>query len=265
MGRSQLFSTTALAGLLAGSSAFGADLAPVPYKESQKLQWSGFYVGANVGYAWASDPTMTCTSIAVGFASPCVAPPFSPPRQFSAPNPAGAEYGLQAGYNWQVSNFVLGLEADFNKLDARGSSQFPGIDPGKGLDQASSRYDWLGTARGRVGVTNGPALFYATGGFAYGRVNHEYIQGVNDPRRQVFSLSENRTGWTVGGGAEYALSQHWSLRAEYLYVNLGNSHLDISTVIFGGNGGGPAPLPGTSFQHFNNNLNIVRLGANYRF
>jgi outer membrane immunogenic protein len=264
MGRSHLFSTTALAGLLAGSSAFGADLAPVPYKESQKLQWSGFYVGANLGYAWASDPTMTCTSIAVGFASPCVAPPFSPPRQFSAPRPAGEEYGLQAGYNWQVASWVLGFEADINKLGAHGSTQFPGIDPGKGIDQATSRYDWLGTARGRVGVTTGGALFYATGGLAYGRVNHEYFQGVTGTGNPIFSMSENRVGWTAGGGAEFALDQHWSVKVEYLYVSLGNSNLDISGVMFAGNLGTPGP-PGTSFQHFNNNLNIVRLGANYRF
>ena len=77
-------------------------------------------------------------------------------------------------------------------------------------------------------------------------------------------MTENRAGWTVGGGAEFALNQHWSIKAEYLYVNLGNSHLDISGVLFGGNFG-TAGAPGTSFQHFNNNLNIVRLGANYRF
>lgn len=259
MRRSQLFSTTALASILVGQSAFGADLAPVPYRESQKLQWSGLYFGANAGYAWASDPTMNCTSIAPGAASPCVGNTFTPPRA------TGEEYGIQAGYNWQVANWVFGLEADINKLGVHGSSQqFPGIDPGKGPDLASSRYDWLGTARGRVGVTSGPALFYATGGLAYGQVYHEYLQGFATPNNPSFRMSENRVGWTVGGGAEFAVSQHWSVKAEYLYVNLGNSHLDISGVLFGGNGGTASPV-GTSFQHFNNNLNIVRLGANYRF
>lgn len=266
MTRSRLLSTTALASLLLLESpawletpAFGADLAPVPYRESQKLPWSGFYVGGNAGYAWAADPSMTCTSTAPGLASPCLR------NTFTAPKPAGGEYGVQAGYNWQSSNWVFGLEADISKLDVSGSSQqFPGIDPGKGADLATSRYDWLGTARGRVGVTQGPALIYATGGLAYGRVYHEYLQGFTGAGNPAFRMGENKTGWTLGGGAEFALSQHWSLKAEYLYVNLGDSHLDISGVLFAGNGGF-AGAPGTTFQHFNNNLNIVRVGANYRF
>jgi outer membrane immunogenic protein len=259
MRRSQLFSTTALASLLIGPPSFAADLAPIPYRESQKLQWSGLYFGATAGYAWASDPTMNCTSIAPGTASPCVG------NTFTAPNPQGQQYGLEAGYNWQSSDWVFGFEADINKLGVSGSAkQFPGIDPGKGPDLASSRYDWLGTARGRVGVTKGPALFYATGGLAYGQVYHEYLQGYATPTNPAFRMTEARFGWTIGGGAELAVSQHWSVKAEYLYVNLGNSHLDISGVLFGGNGGTASPV-GTSFQHFNNNLNIVRLGANYRF
>ena len=146
--------------------------------------------GANAGYAWASDPTMNCgTSIAPGLASPCVG------NTFTAPKPEGGQYGLQAGYNWQTSNWVFGFETDINKLGVHGSAkQFPGIDPGKGADLASSRYDWLGTARGRVGVTKGPALFYATGGLAYGQVYHEYLPGLRDanqPRLQ----NDGKPGW----------------------------------------------------------------------
>jgi outer membrane immunogenic protein len=257
MKKSTLFASTSLIGLLA-APAFAADLAPMPvkYREAEKLPWAGFYVGANAGYAWSSDPGVTCSFSGVA-GSPCGA------AVFSAPQAAGAEYGVQAGYNWQVSNYVLGLEADFNKVNAHGASQFTGIDePGKGMDQTSSRYDWLGTARGRAGVVSGPALFYATGGFAYGRVGHQYIEGVNAANGITFGLSENQIGWTVGGGAEYALNQHWSIKAEYLYVHLGDSKLNISGVLFPGNNGTPS---GTSILQFNNNLNIVRLGANYRF
>lgn len=59
MGRSHLFSSTALAGLLVVPSAFAADMAPVPYRQSQGLQWSGFYLGANGGYAWSQDPSVS--------------------------------------------------------------------------------------------------------------------------------------------------------------------------------------------------------------
>ena len=249
--------------LLAAPSAFAADLAPLPvkYREAEKLPWAGLYVGANVGYAWSSDPRTDCAFSGV---SPCVVspPPLVSGTTFPAVRSSGAEYGVQAGYNWQVANWVMGLEADFNKLDAHGSKQFPGVDPGKGPDQLSARYDWLGTARGRLGVATGPALFYATGGFAYGRVSHQYIYGLGSPANtQFFGSSDDRTGWTLGGGAEYALNRNWSLRAEYLYVHLAASSLNISNLNFIGG----APGAGTSILSFNNNLNIVRIGANYRF
>jgi outer membrane immunogenic protein len=269
MGKSRFIAPTTLVGLLGVAPAYAADLAPIPvkYREAEKLPWAGLYVGANAGFAWSSDPRTDCTFAGPGL-SPCVPNPtaFGVPTGSAFPtvNSAGAEYGLQAGYNWQVANWVLGFEADINKLAAQGNTHFAGVDPGKGPDQLSQRYDWLGTARGRAGITAGSALFYATGGFAYGRTNHEYIYGLGSPANtQTFGLSELRTGWTAGGGAEYAFNQHWSVKAEYLYVHLAASNLNISNLNFVGNFfTGPA---GTTILHFNNNLNIVRIGANYRF
>jgi outer membrane immunogenic protein len=256
MRRSRLIGPTTLVGLLAVPPAFAADLAPVKYREAEKFLWTGFYVGANGGYAWAQDPRVDCLGPSGPFAGACGA-------AFPAPSAKGAAFGLQAGYNWQVGNFVVGIEGDINKLYAQGLTSFPGIEPAKGPDQLSSRYDWLGTARGRVGVTAGSALFYATGGFAYGRVGHTYVFGLSSPNgTQSFGLSQDRTGWTVGGGAEYAFDQHWSLKAEYLYVHLSGSNLDISglqATLFG-----PNP-PGTNFLHYRNDLNIARVGVNYRF
>jgi outer membrane immunogenic protein len=186
----------------------------------------------------------------------------TPPTVFPAVRSSGVEYGIQAGYNWQVGKLVLGVEADINKLGAQGNTQFAGVDPGKGPDRLSSRYDWLGTARGRVGVTAGSALFYATGGFAYGRVSHGYDYAPGNSTAQTFMSSDNPMGWTVGGGAEYAIDRHWSVKAEYLYVHLAASSLDISGLRYIGNFETPA---GTTMLHFNNNLNIARLGLNYRF
>lgn len=248
MGRLPLFRSTALAGLLVAPSAFAGSPAPVLYPESQKLPWSGFYVGANAGYAWAQDPNIGC----VGVDYPCTS------VTFPVPHAAGAIFGAQAGYNWQVGNFVVGVEGDVSKLFAQGQAQFPGIDTAKGPDRLSSSYDWLGTARARIGLTSGSALFYTTGGLAYGRVGHQYVYGTGMPSdTQTFNVFENHLGWTVGGGAEYAFNRNWSVRAEYLYVHLDNSVLDISSAA--GNSAG------TSVLHFNNNLSIVRLGANYRF
>jgi outer membrane immunogenic protein len=255
MKKSVFLASTSLVGLLVAPSAFAADL-PVKYQESQKLPWAGLYFGANAGYAWSSDPATNCVFTGV---SPCTT------TAFPGVGASGAEYGIQAGYNWQVANWVFGFETDINKLVAHGNAQFAGIDPGKGPDQLSSRYDWLGTARGRVGVTGGNALFYATGGLAYGRVSHQYnydtpnISNAN----QIFATSNNAVGWTIGGGAEYALGRNWSVKAEYLYVHLGTTGLNLSGLSTAANGGNPSA--GTTILNFNNNLNIVRLGANYRF
>jgi outer membrane immunogenic protein len=251
--KSTFFASTSLIGLLVAPSAFAADLPPIPYKESQSLPWAGAYFGVNVGYAWTADPGIGCSFTGI---SACTT------TAFPAAKPSAPEFGVQAGYNWQVAKWVFGVETDFNYLGMDGVSHFAGVDPSKGPDQTSSRYDWLGTARGRVGVVNGPTLFYATGGLAYGRVGHGYGYALGSTGAQVFSMSENQLGWTVGGGAEYAVDRHWSLKAEYLYVHLAASSLDISSLRFDGNGGTPS---GSTILHFNNNLNIVRIGANYRF
>jgi len=247
--------STSLVGLLAAPSAFAADLpvkAPVMYQESQKLPWAGLYIGVNAGYAWSSDPGTGCSFTGT---SPCTT------TAFPGVNTSGAEYGIQAGYNWQVAKWVFGFETDINKLGVRGNAQFAGIDPSKGPDQLSSRYDWLGTARGRVGVTEGNALFYATGGLAYGRVGHQYNYDINNINgfNQIFATSNNAVGWTAGGGVEYMLGRNWSVKAEYLYVHLAATGLNLSGLRF--NGGTAA----NTVLNFNNDLNIVRLGANYRF
>ena len=146
------------------------------------------------------------------------------------------------------------------------AAQFPGIDPGKGPDQLSSRYDWLGTARGRVGVTGGNALFYATGGLAYGRVSHQYNYDITNgfDGNQIFRSSENR-GWM----------DRRRRRRNMRSAATGRSRLNICTSTL------PARIlnlaacytvataaiavGGYHVPEFNNNLNIVRLGANYRF
>jgi outer membrane immunogenic protein len=256
MKKSVLLASTSLVGLLAAPSAFAADLplkAPVKYQESQKLPWAGFYLGVNAGYAWSSDPATGCTFTTL--------PTICPGTVFPGVKSSGPEFGFQAGYNWQVANWVFGFETDINKLGAQGSAQFPGVDTSKGPDQLSARYDWLGTARGRVGVTGGNALFYATGGLAYGRVSHQYNYDTTNigNANALFSTSNESVGWTVGGGAEYAFDRHWSVKAEYLYV-----HLAASGVNLGGLQTSTFTVS-DSIAKFNNNLNIVRLGANYRF
>jgi outer membrane immunogenic protein len=141
--------------------------------------------------------------------------------------PSGIEGGVEAGYNWQSGQFVFGVEGDLNASGA--SDTFA---PWKFSNP------WFGTVRGRAGYAMNNILLYGTGGLAFGGVTGA-----------TFGLSENHSnvGWTVGAGAEVGLTQNWSAKVEYLYVDLNNSNFTITG------------LPnGYAFS-------TVRLGVNYRF
>jgi outer membrane immunogenic protein len=141
--------------------------------------------------------------------------------------PSGIAGGLQAGYNFQSGQFVFGGEADIQLSAAEDT-----FAPWKFSNP------WFGTVRGRAGVALNNILFYATGGLAYGNL-----------RGEIGGLSENRTalGWTAGLGMEVGLTQNWSAKVEYLYIDLTDRHYTVT---------------GTD-----NGLNasLLRFGVNYRF
>jgi outer membrane immunogenic protein len=193
---------------MAGAAA-AADLPPgtyrapyAPYSAPSVYSWMGPYIGGNIGYQWGSttnNPT----------------------------NPAGVAGGLQAGYNWQTGQFVLGAEADI-QLSAADDTFAPW----------KFSNPWFGTVRGRAGVVFNNVLIYGTGGLAYGG-----LEGSS------FGLSESKThlGWTVGGGVEFGIAPNWSAKVEYLYLDLADRGYSITGV--------------------NNGLesSLLRLGLNYRF
>ncbi|HEY9214722.1 MAG TPA: outer membrane protein [Ancylobacter sp.] len=134
--------------------------------------------------------------------------------------------GIQAGYNYQLSGpFVIGVEADL---------QYSNIESG------AFTLDYFGTVRARAGFAVDQFLLFGTGGFAYGRGTFELAGLSND---------QTNVGWTIGAGAEYAIDPNWSVKAEYLYLDLGS---ETYTTI---NGAYDVGL--TS--------NILRAGVNYRF
>lgn len=233
--RRALLTTTALAGvLLAGSGWAPAAAQPAPV-----YNWTGMYIGANAGYAWG-EPGISCTG--------CERYDFVPPK------PAGAVFGIQLGANYQTGMWVWGVESDFSGMLAKDTTSFPSVDTAKDIDRLTSRYDWLGTVRARGGIATGPAMFYATGGFAAAGVSHTYYYGVGDPDGFEQSKQQARFGWTVGGGVEYAFQPNWSLKFEYLHVKLQDSKINISDA-----GGFDAHL------RFKNEFDVVRAGINYRF
>ena len=259
-------------------AASAADLAPQTYYTKAPppapvaaYNWTGFYIGGSLGGDWIQNDNATL-SLPAG--PPQAFQPFlangSIPTNYGT-NGSGLIYGGQAGYNWQMSNFVVGLEADFSGTTENNTQTVITDVPAAGVSLGlaySTKIDALGTVRGRIGVLATPSLLlYATGGFAYGEVSHSYSESFGAPgttptiNQSFGSVSNWDTGWTVGAGAEYALDQNWSIKGEYLFVNLSGD--TFTTTATSGCG-----IPGAcaftlSPSHLG--LNIARLGVNYKF
>lgn len=225
--------------------------------------WPGFYVGGLIGGAWGTYNTSTATTeVAGGEFTPPAITTFNAagPQSF---NPASFIGGLDAGYNWQAGNYLAGIEGDIEWLHLSGSaSSGPVVIPGGAGNTftitSSADIDWLATLRGRLGFTSGGWLFYATGGAAFTTLhgNFQFSETLS-PSVETASVSALKTGYTVGGGVETYIWQHWSAKAEYLYVDFGNaSAFGVDNVL----------IPPYFFTHtVNLKLNIARLGLNYHF
>jgi len=192
----RLFSFPALA-LLCGMGLCGlakaADLPartpPVLLPPSPAFSWTGFYVGAHVGYGWGQEK--------LGFPAIGYSTSFSP---------KGVVGGGQIGYNYQINQFVLGLEAD---VDGTGMSK-TSFDPVTGAAYGS-QIPVEGSVRGRFGIGWDRALLYATGGLALGQEKTTFTP-------PGASFTRGLSGWTVGGGIAYAVTNNWSMRGEYRFT-----------------------------------------------
>lgn len=210
--------------------------------------WTGFYVGLNAGYSWGHQDNSLVTTTGVTLLS-------------NSDHLNGFIGGGQIGYNWQANQWVFGLEADFQGSGQKADGTFliapnPNaiLAPALGLSSAyTDKLDWFGTVRGRIGYAMGATgnwLPYVTGGWAYG---HGEISGtMTIPVTTSFSGSQNYSGWTVGGGVEWAFQNNWSAKLEYLYIDFGGS----STV---------PVTAGLNIVSGHMTDNIVRAGVNYKF
>jgi outer membrane immunogenic protein len=190
--------------------------------------WSGFYIGAQGGFAWGRSNHREDTA------------------QTSDFDISGVVGGGTWGYNWQFNQFVFGLESDISAADINGSHArgvTGGFNCASGPCETFVR--WFGTTRARAGVTffSDRTLLYVTGGAAYGRL---FAQITPDP---TFTGGDTKWGWTAGGGIEYGLSPNLSVKAEYLFVDFGR-------FVYGTN-----PPPPTALANFS----VVRAGLNWHF
>jgi outer membrane immunogenic protein len=234
----------------------GGGLKDGPYVPA--ATWTGFYIGGNGGYAWGDDSHVT-SDVTVTLPAR-LDPPFSS---------SGAFGGGQIGYNWQGihhPNIVLGLEVDIQGADINGSGTATATQlGGSSVVKADSSLDWFGSVRGRLGYSFGDVLVYGTGGFAFGGVKDTLSVtaklGANSANSTV-SDDSTATGYTVGGGFEYALSRTFSLKAEYQYIDLDGAALSTSKQLVV-QGQGTTTVDASGKAAFDHSYNTVRVGLNY--
>ncbi|WP_114185749.1 outer membrane protein [Microvirga aerophila] len=253
-----LLSSVALLGLTAGAMA--ADLpsrrAPAPMIAAVPVfTWTGFYVGANAGYGWQNSED-NAIFVPAGTFGPGTA---GGTITYADDSGEGFVGGGQIGYNYQMGSFVFGVEADLQWADLGGSGGTAFVPAGFPASfvpaGTAGGIDWFGTVRARAGVAFGQALVYATGGFAYGGADD------NNDRFGLVNDDDVRTGWTLGGGVEYAFTNNLTLGLEGLWVNLDG---DNNETFIGTTGAGATPVfvPG---EDDDNEFFVARAKLNFKF
>jgi outer membrane immunogenic protein len=266
-----LLATVAVIGFASIASAADMPTKTPVYKAAPAIMapgWAGWYIGVNAGWVGSGRNISNTGTDNNGGGLGAMLAAGAIPASVSLNN-NGFIGGAQIGYNWQVANWVYGLEADFDGASAKSSTTavFPGSSVFFPLSTTYNRQlDWLATFRGRIGITAAPAfLLYATGGLAVGntKIGNAFICAACVPPASTEPSTVNQTsntsaGWTVGAGLEWMFAPQWSLKAEYLYVDLG-SHSSTITFTYG------APNTSTLTSTVRDTENVVRGGINYHF
>jgi outer membrane immunogenic protein len=188
-------------------TAYAADLPSAPIEAPAvtlplAFDWTGFYVGAQIGYAWGNSDT----DFTGGFTT-------------SSTDPDGVVGGVHIGYNAQFNQIVVGLEGDIE------ASSMSGDESSGGAFGSTSSVDvnWQGSVRARLGYAMDNVLPYITGGVAFADVDVDSaITGFSSS-----SYSDTLTGWTVGAGVEYAFTQNITGRVEYRYTDFGDTNGEV--------------------------------------
>lgn len=191
----------------AGSAAMAADLpvkAPAPsYQPEAVTTWTGFYIGANLGYGWAHVGTSDFSNDLNGVIG-----------------------GGQLGYNWQTGAWVIGIEGDFQ---GSGESRSDVGTVGGTTFNVDQSIPWFATLRGRIGYAFGPAMIYFTGGGAW----ENYKLSVSAPGGSV-NDNTTKTAWTIGGGGEWMFAPRWSAKLEYLFMDTDDTSVTLLGTTFTG-------------------------------
>ena len=267
--KGHLLASVAIAALVVADPAAAADLPLKAPLKAAPWTWSGFYIGGHAGYGWSHDPLSSAND------------PFFLGK-FPGYGPAGFDgqgwlAGFHAGANWQDGKIVGGLEIDLSATGIQGSSTAtvgPVFDPGPpggALNSATSTYagkfEWLGSARGRLGYLATPdILLYGTAGPAWTHYTRDENLlttrqllgfGTTDGVFSNTSYANWRFGWVAGIGGEMRLfNSNWLARLEYLHYDFGRSETSAVSMYYAG----PWPRTGGHLT-----ADVVRAGLSYKF
>lgn len=201
--------------------------------EVDGFTWTGGYVGAQIGYAWANTEVRDIDDYPFALNG----------QEYIDFNSNGIAGGIYAGYNWQFDQIVVGIEAEITAADINKTVPNTWFDDPD--ESFSNELNWFGTLRGRVGYSVDRFLPYVTAGAAFADIRSSY----NDPDDYAV-VDDIVWGWTIGAGVNYAVTDNWILKAEYLYVDLADKTAWMDDEF--------------SFE-FNNTFQTVRVGAAYKF
>jgi outer membrane immunogenic protein len=193
------------------------------------IVWTGFYTGVQGGYGWGS------TSHSFDNGAPS-----------GNSRPSGWLGGVHAGYNFQMGRMVTGLEGDIEGAGLSGSF----VNTSGFTSTGSARMSWDASLRARFGAAFGPSLPYLTGGVAF--AGYKFAGGPTF-LPLCCSYSATLTGWTAGGGWDYAINRYLIWRIEYRYTDYGKA-----------SGGLPPSFPGTKMPT-NSTTSVVRVGLSYKY
>jgi outer membrane immunogenic protein len=225
--------------LVAAGAASAADLpirpappAPIPVV----YNWTGFYIGANGGGAWANK----CWDFA---------PAVGVPVREGCHNANGGVVGGQVGFNWQTGAFVWGVElaGDWAFALSGSNDSLVFVAP---QNTNRSRVDGIASVTGRIGYAVDATLFYFKGGGAW--ASDKYDSRITATGVLTASASETRTGWTVGGGFEYGFTPNWSVGLEVDHFDFGRRNVNFIG-------------PGAGVDRIDQTVEMVTVRLNWRF
>jgi outer membrane immunogenic protein len=252
----------AVAASALATAASAADL-PVPAAPAYTppvyrpviYDWTGIYVGINVGAGALNDVvTNTTTTALLNAGTETKLSPFS------------VVGGAQAGFNIEFAPFVLGAEGTFTWSNISGTQVTPSLQPTISENSVSTP-QWYATATGKAGFAANDFLFYAKGGAAWMGVHYtQNIAGGSVQSSQT--ITDTRSGFTVGGGVEFGMTENLSARLEYDFLDFGTKTYNFNNLGFtpaGSATGTPLTPIGAAPMSIKSVTQLITVGLNYRF